>query len=102
MRKTFMEKERSMPNCFGLGLEFQEKAVDTACYVVNRSPSSVLEDKSPYELWTGKKTSLSHLTEFGCDAYVHVPKEKRTKLDSKYERFIFIGYMDGLKHYMRR
>jgi len=36
---------------------------------------------------------------FGCDEYVHVPKEKRTKLDSKYEIFIFIGYKDGLKGY---
>ena len=36
---------------------------------------------------------------FGCDAYVHVPKEKRTKLDSKYEKCIFIGYKDGLKGY---
>jgi len=34
---------------------------------------------------------------FGCDAYVDVPKEKRTKLDSKYEKCIFIGYKGGLK-----
>ena len=43
----------------------------------------MLEDKTPQEVWTGKKPSLSHLMVFGCDAYVHVPKEKRTKLDSK-------------------
>jgi len=36
---------------------------------------------------------------FGCDAYVHVPKEKRTKFDSKSKKFIFIGYKDGLKGY---
>ena len=36
---------------------------------------------------------------FGCDAYAHVPKEKRTKLDNKFERCIFIGYKDGLKGY---
>ena len=36
---------------------------------------------------------------FGYDAYVHVTKEKRTKLDSKYERCIFIGYKDGLNSY---
>jgi len=73
--------------------------VDTACYLVNRSPSSALEDKTPQEVWTGKKPSLSHLRVFGCDAYVHVPKEKQTKLDSKYEKCIFIGYKDGLKGY---
>ena len=73
--------------------------METACYLVKRSPSSVLEDKTPHEVWTGKKPSLSHLRVFGCDAYVHVPKEKRIKLDNKSERCIFIGYKDGLKGY---
>ena len=67
--------------------------------MVNKSPSSALEDKTPQEVWTGKKPSVSHLRVFGCDAYVHVPKKKRTKLDSKSEKCIFIGYKDGLKGY---
>jgi len=58
-----------------------------------------LEDKIPQEVWTGKKPSLSHLRVFGCDAYVHVLKEKLTKLDSKSEKCIFIRYKDGLKGY---
>ena len=99
MNKTLMERARSMLSGAGLGQEFWAEAVDTACYLVNRSPSSVLEDKTPQEVWTGKKPSLSHLRVFGCDAYVHVPKEKRTKLDSKSEKCIFIGYKDGLKGY---
>ena len=74
--------------------------MEVACYLVNKSPSSALEDKNPHEVWTGKKPSLSHLRVFGCDACVHVPKEKRTKLDNKFERCIFIGYKDGLKGYM--
>ena len=83
----------------GLGQELSAEAVNTACYLVNRSHSSALEDKTPQEVWNGKKPSLSHLRLFGCDAYVHVPKEKRTKLDSKSEKYIFIGYKDGLKGY---
>ena len=51
--------------------------------MVNQSPSSVLDDKNPHEVWTGKKTSLEHIRVFGCDAYVHVPKENRSKLDNK-------------------
>jgi len=73
--------------------------VEIACYLVNRSPSLALKDRTPQELWMGKKPSLSHLSIFGCDAYLHVPKEKRTKLDSKSEKCIFIGYKDGLKGY---
>ena len=56
-------------------------------------------DKTPQEVWIGKKTSIKHLKFFGCDAYVHVPKEKRSKLDNKVEKCIFIGYKDGMKGY---
>ena len=56
--------------------------METTCYLVNRSSSSTLEDKTPQEVWTGKKPSLSHLRVFGCDAYVHVPKEKEEKFSS--------------------
>eukprot|EP00253_Pinus_taeda_P011098 PITA_11098 len=86
-----MERARSMLNGAGLGQEFWAKVVDIACYLANRSPSSALEDKIPQEVWNSKKPSLAHLRVFGCDAYVHVPKEKRTKLDSKSEKYIFIG-----------
>eukprot|EP00253_Pinus_taeda_P010507 PITA_10507 len=35
--------------------------MDIACYLANKSPSSALEYKTPQEVWTGKKPSLSHL-----------------------------------------
>eukprot|EP00253_Pinus_taeda_P034865 PITA_34865 len=99
MNKTLMERARSMLSDVELGQEFWAEVVETACYLVNRSPSSTLEDKTPKDVWTGKKPFLSHLRVFGCDAYLHVPKEKRTKLDSKFEKYIFIGHKDGLKGY---
>jgi hypothetical protein len=74
-------------------------AVGTACYLVNKSPSSTLDEKTPQEVWTGKKPSLTHLKVFGCDAYVHVPKENMIKIDKKAEKCIFIRYKDGLKGY---
>jgi hypothetical protein len=58
-----------------------------------------LDDKTPHEVWSGKKPSLQHLRVFGCDAYVHVPKENRSKMDKKDEKCIFIGYKDGVKGY---
>jgi hypothetical protein len=73
--------------------------VGTTYYLVNRSPSSVMYDNNPQEVWTGKKHSLTHLKVFGCEAYVHVPKENRSNLDKKVEKCIFIGYKDGLKGY---
>jgi hypothetical protein len=36
---------------------------------------------------------------FSCDAYVHVPKENRSKLNNKDEKCVFIGYKYGVKGY---
>jgi hypothetical protein len=94
-----MEKERCMLSGVVLGKEFWAEVVGTACYLVNRSPSSTLDDKTPQEVWTGKKPSLTHLKVFGYDAYVHVPKENMSKLYKKNEKCIFIGYKYGLKGY---
>jgi hypothetical protein len=51
-----------------------------ACYLVNRSCSSALDDKTTHDVWTKNKPFLQHLRVFGCDAYVHVPKENSSKL----------------------
>jgi hypothetical protein len=61
----------------------------------------VLGDKTPHEVWSGKKPSLQHLRVFVCDAYVHFPKENRSNMDKKDEKCIFIGYKDGVKVYKR-
>jgi hypothetical protein len=99
MNKMLMEKERCMLSGVGLGKAFWAEEVGTACYPVNISSSSVLDDKNPQEVWTSKEPSLTHIKVFGCDAYVHVPKENKSKLDKKAEKCIFIGYKDGLKGY---
>ena len=60
-----------------LGNESWAVVVDTACYLKNRSPTSTLVDKTPHEVWSSKKPSIAHLIVFGCDSFMHVPKEKR-------------------------
>ena len=37
-------------------------------------------EKSPYQVWTGRKPVLANLKMFGCYAFVIVPKEKRRNL----------------------
>jgi hypothetical protein len=43
------------------------------------------------------RPSVAHLKVFGCDAFVHVQKEKRSKLDKKVVKCIFIGYKERMK-----
>jgi hypothetical protein len=92
MKKILMDKERSMLSDVGFAQEFWVEAVDTAKYLLNVSPSSVLVDTTPHEVWLGKKPLVSHLKVFGCDAFVHFTKEKRRKLENNEIKCIFIGY----------
>jgi hypothetical protein len=50
----------------------------------------MLIDSTPHEVWLGKKPLVSHLKVFGCDVFMHVPKEKRSKLGKKAIKCIFI------------
>lgn len=46
----------------------------------------------PERLWSSKDVSYSHPKVFGCKTFVHVPKEKRLKLEDKAVPCIFLGY----------
>ena len=76
MRRTLMEKARSMLNYVDLSLYYLEEVVDTTCYVVNKSSTLDLVHKTPYESWDSKRHSLAHLRVFGCDAFVHIKKNE--------------------------
>jgi hypothetical protein len=97
MNKTLMDKARSMLIGVGLAQELWVEEIDTAKYLVNVSHSSGLVDITPHEVWSGKKPSVSHLKVFGCDAFVHVPKEKRSNMEKKVVKCIFIRYKEGMK-----
>lgn len=91
LNMTLLDKVRAMLADSGLPQELWGEAVTTANYLRNRSPVTS-KDKTPWELFTGNQPDVSNLKIFGCKAYVHVPKEKRTKLDFKSEAGIMVGY----------
>lgn len=67
----------------------------TTCYLINRSPTTTLDGDISKEVWIAMKVNYSHLKIFGCEVFVHIPKENRTKLDDKSMKCIFLGYADG-------
>jgi hypothetical protein len=73
-------------------LHFWEDVIDIVVYLINRGPSSSLDGGIPEEAWTGKKVNYSFLNTFGCEAFVHIDKENRTKLEEKSKKCTFIGY----------
>jgi hypothetical protein len=53
----------------------------TAVYVQNISPHKTLRKMTLEKAFNEVKPKVGHFRIFGCPIYIHVPKEKRIKLD---------------------
>jgi len=87
-----MENARCILEDSGLGKQFWGHAVLTAGHIHNRLPSRSQNNPSPLEHWTGKLPEIGHLRIFGSTTWVHVPSERRQKLDPKSVRCVLVGY----------
>lgn len=58
------------------------EAMNTAVYVINRTGSTKQSGKT-YELWYRKATNIDNLKIFGTKYFIHIPDEKRKKLDKR-------------------
>ena len=92
MNRTIMEHARCMKFHAGLPLPFWVDVVDTIVYLINKGPSSSLDDGVQEDAWTSKKVDYSFLKPFGCEAFVKINKENRIKLEAKSKKCTFIGY----------
>lgn len=99
MNRTVVEKARCLLFDAKLDRKFWAEAANTAVYLHNRTISSGLDGKTPYEIWRGVKPDVSHLRIFGSTVMVHVAKEKRTKWDKKSNKCILVGFPENIKGY---
>ncbi|KAL1214926.1 Retrovirus-related Pol polyprotein from transposon TNT 1-94 [Cardamine amara subsp. amara] len=97
--RHLMEVARSMMFHKNMPKRFREMLVMTACYLINRTPTKVLNDISPYQVLNKTKPHINHLRVFGCVCFVLVPGDQRNKLDAKSTRSVFIGYSTTQKGY---
>src|ERR1700742_2036699 len=95
--RVLAERITAMLNESGLPRTFWADCLAAIVHVWNRLPTSAVYDSTPYQKWYKSKPSVGHIRVWGCVAYVHVQKDKRTHLGSHYEKCIFIGYPDGYK-----
>ena len=94
-----MEAVKAMIHDQDLLMHLWEEVARTAVYVQNKSLHRVLGNKTLEEMFSGEKPEVSHLRIFGCPVYIHVPKEKRSKLEPLGRKGIFIGYSESSKAY---
>ena len=86
-----MEYARCMRFHAGFPLQFWDDAVNNIVYLINRGPSSALDGGIPEEAWTSKHVKYSFLRNFGYEAFVHIDKDDRTKIEGKHKKCTFIG-----------
>nr|GEW63199.1 retrovirus-related Pol polyprotein from transposon TNT 1-94 [Tanacetum cinerariifolium] len=91
MNRTLLERSRAMLATASLEKSLWTEAVNTACCVINRSPSTTIELKTPMEMWTEKPVNYSDLHIFGSHVYVIYNTQETTKLDPKSKKCFVLG-----------
>jgi len=88
-----MLNEKNLPDYFWV------EAVAIVVYIMKQTPTTIVHGMTLEKKFIGKKLDVSHLRVFSSITYLHVPNEKKSKLDAKVEKCIFIGYSLEQKGY---
>lgn len=80
-----------------LPMEFWGECILTAGYLINRTPSSVLNGLTPFEVLHGKAPDYTHLRVFGSLCFAHNQSHKGDKFATHSRKSVFVGYPYGKK-----
>lgn len=69
MNRTLLEWTRAMLKTVGMAKSFWAEAIKTACYVINQSPSTIIDLKLLIEMWIDKPADYFHLHTLGSPMY---------------------------------
>jgi hypothetical protein len=94
--RTLVDGMQTLLADSGLPFSFWGDALSTTRYLRNRLPSSVLPaGVTPYESFHRSKPDLSHLRVWGCQCFVAIAPELRTKGGPRRYEAIFVGYEEN-------
>ncbi|GJZ61189.1 putative ribonuclease H-like domain-containing protein [Tanacetum coccineum] len=90
--RTLIEAAKTMLADSFLPNTFWAEAVSTACYVLNRVLVTKPQNKTPYELITGKIPIISYIRPFGCHVTILNTIDHLGKFDGKSDEGFLVGY----------
>ncbi|XP_051117853.1 uncharacterized protein LOC127242378 [Andrographis paniculata] len=90
--RTLQEMARSIMHAKGVAKFLWAEAINTACYVINHVYLRPHTEKTPYEIWSGKKPNVSYFHTFGCRCYIMKDQVQLHKFDACSDDGIFLGY----------
>ncbi|KAI3776447.1 hypothetical protein L1987_46232 [Smallanthus sonchifolius] len=97
--RHLLEMARAIRFEANLPIKFWGECILTATYIINRIPSEILENKTPYEILLKKPPDYHHLRVFGCLAYYWNYDTKGDKFVPRGRPGVFLGYPCGTKVY---
>ena len=98
--RHLIETARTFHLHYHVPFHFWGDAVLTACYLINRMPSSVLHDQIPHSLlFPDQPLYFLPPRVFGCTCFVHILTPRQDKLSAKATKCIFLGYSRLQKGY---
>lgn len=80
-------------------LAYWSDCVLTAVFLFNRTPSLLLNKRSPYEILCKKVPDYNFLRTFGCLCYASTYPKDRTKFTPRASSCVFLEYASGYKGY---
>ncbi|GJU07979.1 ribonuclease H-like domain-containing protein [Tanacetum coccineum] len=89
---TRIEAARTMLADSFLPNTFWAKVVSTTCYVLNRVLVTKPQNKTPYELITGKIPIISYIRPFGCHVTILNTIDHLGKFEEKSDEGFLVGY----------
>ncbi|KAJ0452966.1 putative RNA-directed DNA polymerase [Helianthus annuus] len=90
--RHLLEVARSLWFEANLPKRFWGECILTATYIINRLPSKVIGDKTPFELLFNRKPDYDNMRVFGCLAYFRNTDTEGDKFEERGRPGLFVGY----------
>ena len=97
--RTIKEKSRAMMREASVPICFWAEAVACSTYLLNRLPSTAIDNQMPYQRWYKSLPKLDNLRPFGCMVNARIIEQSPPPWSFRTIRGIMVGYTQNHNEY---